>query len=370
MKGNKMKKQLISVSFAVVAVVQFSGCGGSSSGSKDEIAPSFTNKQVSFDVNESTTKMVNLTSDDANAVFSGVGVLGSTLTFKAPLVDADVQTKITVTAKDKLGNSSTQVFTFNVKDLPVAKLGYVAKIGNKEFTRNGDNLKGPSGLVWQNANSNVTYTYSDAKAYCEGNNYRLPTAVEVLNIVDYEISVDKNDSMIDGDFTTYTGKDAPAVWVDTTTGGNHHYIHLVGGVDVVEIDSNDHSVLCVKGDSDIISPSFSVNGDIITDNNTKYQWSKVNPDQTYTHANAENGCPDNTFSLPNINELRTIYDYGTNKLASDIASVAVTSIWSSTENFKGDSQQFFVIQNGSDISLDVGLDNGVDKRHVTCVKRP
>jgi hypothetical protein len=356
-----MEKRIIYLSL-VVAVAQFSGCGGSSSA--DTTAPKFNSGSYQYPVDEGEIfeiSNLNALTDDAEATFSGNGVIGDVLTFNAPQVDADTNYTIVVTATDKAGNTESQEFTFNVKDVPPeVNLGYVAITGDKDFTDKGNNvLEGPSGLEWKDEVNFVTY--SDAVAACV-NGYRLPTVPEVLNIIDYSSN---QPSMLDSDFSNI----ATAVWTKVN-GATQYYVNLGSGQDVKETNSTaEHFVICVKGDIDTTSPTFTSSDDNVTDSRTGYIWKKITVGDTKTYNEATSACT-GEFNLPNINDLRSIYNYSTYTLPSEIAPAGVTSIWSNTEYPKAANKHYIILDDAdNNSSVDNGLDTGVT-RNVTCVKKP
>ena len=377
-----MKKSLPYISF-VAAVALITGCGGSSGSTTpttDTTAPTFTNTTYQFTVDEGAAINVTLMTNDAGATFSeshnNAVLSGSTLTFTAPQVDTDRNETVSITATDEAGNAVSKNFTFEIKDVPVFVAGYVAAIGDKGFVRTTDDLKGPSGLVWKDTIPDGTMSYSIAQTHCPAD-FRLPTPSEVLDIIDYsDNTIDINASLLDQDFTNNIVNDVndnavvSAIWVDTAgSGGNQHYVHLVGGIDALETNDLNHSVICVKGTKDNTTRGFTVDGNTITDTRTGYKWSKIVLAETSTYTDAAAECPTD-FVLPSINELRSIYDYTNYSFPTEIVPAGVASIWSNTQDPKHIGQYYVIQQNGQDVSMNVGIDNAIDMRHVTCVQKP
>ncbi len=377
-----MKRSLTYVSF-VTAIALFSGCGSSRTTPApppvvDTTAPVFTNTTSLFTVVEGTIAVpVTLTTDDANAIFSedsaNAAISGSTLTFTAPLVNADTPFSVTVTARDAAGNSATKVFTFTVTDVPAAQnYAYVADIGDKDFntTAETDILRGSSGLLWRDVDSAGDVgdlNRTAAITYCGLVGYRLPTRTELLYTLNYDQDhtqpADENNTLLDAQFIN--NADVSTVWTDS----NNYYVHVVGGFDSLDNNLSAHrAVICVQGASEV-DHNITEAGNIVTDNSTGYEWTIVDldPANRDTFATAPGSCPVG-FSLPNINDLRSIFNYTNNTLTEIVPAGNSISVWSSTENSKEADQ--YLIMDLNKPGLPIALADDTEIHYVTCVKKP
>jgi len=377
-----MKKSLLVVS-VVASVVLLSGCGNSGGGSKaDTVAPKFNFSTYSFDTPERKVLKIPLSSgiidNDKNIVYTIVEqsgndasiVEGSKLQFSAgSYKEGSSAYKVKVVATDSAKNASVpQEFIFNIKkDLAnggyALNPNYVAKIGNKNFTKDGGYLKDPSGLLW-NDKVSESMDYVAAKVYCK-DGWRLPTRDEFLNIIDYTKGNSAGTkSLIDSKFT-YSADNLDASWVEATN-SKKFVINHKSGADTQEGIETNNTVLCVYGTK-------------ATTKNTGLEF--TTPDtQSRTYQEAKAFCDGAGYRLPTINELRSAIDYKN----ATISMVTVPNaekenyyIWSSTEwknSDKNDNKKRYFTVHMKDLGLMADIDgngaNGIPITHfTTCVKK-
>ncbi len=386
-----MKKSLPYISL-LVAVALFNGCGGSTAAENvDNTAPLLSSdKYVYENVLEGTNVPVTLISDDLEADFfessSSADIQGSTLTFTAPtfIVGNSNSYTVEVTAKDKVGNeSAVKEFTFTVIEANngtyEADASIVVAIGDKTFTSDGSYLVGPTGLLWEDLDTPLM-TYNAASSYCIGKGFRLPTRFELLNLIDYTNNDGVNTIILDDNLQFPRGTSWAAL-----ENSNYFAVNNVTGADVNVSMSEEHRVRCVKGTIASMH-TFTIddtNNSIVHDTTTGLDWTKIEA-TSRSHGNAQLYCSSlsGSWSLPTINELRSIMDETTNTIPESIASLAIpiTRIWSSTQYLNDSSTQYYTLikdyDNRDTSVLSEGLSftdmNNIEQNitlFVTCTKR-
>jgi len=352
-----MKKSFIYISL-VVAGALFNGCGGSST-PVDNIAPSLTSdKYVYENVLEGTDVRVTLISDDLEADFfetsSLANIQGSTLTFTAPsfVVGGANSYSVKVTAKDEAGNESPpKEFTFTVSENNTetyeANRSIVAPVGDKTFTSEGAYLVGPTGLLWVDEVSDLM-TYNDAETYCtnRGTDFRVASRTELLNTINYELDGTESVSLLDEDFSISRAGNVASSWASSEN-GKYYIVNNFSGVDANVSATDLHRVRCVKGTS-AGRHTFRESGTNFIDNDTGLEWRVIDVTQAKF---VDFVCPDG-FNIPTINQLRSIYDYDTGRLNSDIAPMDSGTIWSSTEwTNKVGTKAYYIMLNEKTTSI-------------------
>ncbi len=368
-----MKKSLVYLSLATILAISI-GCGGDSSTPPpdttpvDTTAPIITNANNTFSIEELKVGTITLTSNEANTTFSENStdstINAQTLTFTAPtyIDGGENNYTVSVTATDSSGNASSKDFIFSVTQKVIvsnydANASYIAIVGNKTFVNDGGNLKGPSGLLWRNT-AKEAVTYSDAQAYCSGD-WRLPLKTELMNLMDYTKGDASGGSyLLDDDFTVIINEGLSTSWAD---GGI--IVNYKSGVEGGDNTIN-HSVLCVAGDSADEAHQLS-NTNPVKDDTTNLEWQVIDPQfgKTIDDATAQCIAP---WSLPTINQLRSVVDYSTNKIPYITTADANYSIWSSTEYLNNNRDSYFKIDLGNGAVVNVDDDNQTHR--VTCVK--
>lgn len=394
-----MVKSFLTLSMVASIALFTVGCGSSNSNSgpttvADTSGPVFTNNTTLFHVVEGASKTIELNATDTSepVLFSipatpNFALNGKTLTFSAPTYEdnASNEYNITVEAKDSLNNGSSKTFSFIVD--PKKASSEIVATGDKNLTVSGDSITGPAGLEWLNDNAPIM-TYEDAVQYCQDAGYRVARRDEILNLMNYETPHDTatgkrtlEDEFVNSASTSWAAK------VDNT----FFSVNLNSGADGIEADgSATYSVLCTKGRS--ADPhSFKVsdgNSSLIVDQETKLTWTTVavdddsqrraiDPDPADAPAVSQQPAADYCpvgFRLPSINELRSVVDYSSNSVNTDIIpSSADTAkkviVWSSTEDQTHTSaiaKNFHIEATNKGI---ISTDPQSTAYFVTCVKR-
>ncbi len=392
-----MVKNSVLISFVAAFALLTIGCGGGGSsttpddgGDNNETnqtvvdtTPPVITTATEFNVTEETNSTVQLTAIDENNITFSIPVTenfdlnDTTLTFSAPSYQTGGVNdyNISVTAKDTANNTATKTLTFHVNQI-VAQV-VVVSTGNKDLLVDGDVVTGPTGLKWLNVDTGIL-NYDDAVAYCadadNGSGYRVARRDEILNLIDYSKGNGVDAKLLEEEFTQFSDKsESWALKVD----GKYFYVNFAAGADGIENDgTTERSVLCVKGNP-APAHTFKVDGNTTLDEATRLEWTNmvfdystrraVNPDvNTVPQETAAEYCPDG-YNLPDIAQLRSIVDYNTNEVNSDIAPTGVSIIWSATEDTNnGGIDKNYILDTNSSI---IRTEETNLTYFVTCVKK-
>ncbi len=235
-----------------------------------------------------------------------------------------------------------------------------------------------TGLKWQNENmNNNKEKWIDAKNYCDGINWRLPTVYELMTITDkgannpaiYNIFTNTQAS----EYWTSTSKidDNTKAWsVDFDKGNNKQNINK----------DNNNSILCTQGEPLKTTLIRDDNRNLVLDKKHGLMWydkadifnSQEEWGDAVIHCNdfKYNGFDD--WRLPNINELYSISDKNRVTPAINDAFKHTTpteytggtiDFWSSTDLFASSDKFQIDFQDGSDSFKPVGTQN-----YVRCIR--
>jgi hypothetical protein len=213
-----------------------------------------------------------------------------------------------------------------------------------------------TGLMWQRAVGPDGYAWADAQAYCAclatggHGDWRLPTRIELLSIVDFT----KGDPAIDGDAFPSTPSDY--FWTSSPVAGTADtawYLYF--------FDGNTHSMgkdatyraRCVRTNGSIIASasSFMAPGDgTVVDGRTMLTWQRDVDPLTRTWTDAKAYCATlalagGGFRLPNMKELQTLIDENAADPAIDAAAFPDTpseSFWTATPLAADATESWFV----------------------------
>jgi len=242
--------------------------------------------------------------------------------------------------------------------------GYYQKGETVSFTRDAATetvTDSVLGLMWQDDSSVSTdeYTFSDAVDYCDGLNmagyadWRLPTMDELEKIRDYgthdtvaafdnKASSWSSTELSSGSFAWYYGRYSSAIM---------QFMSMNGLGDNVDSVNETHAARCVRGSTD---SSNAVNqGDVVFDGKTGLMWQDDEDsnasDISWTDAIAYceslelKGYDD--WRVPNIRELRSIFDYSTKVINSAFEDASDANYWSSTLHSDDAGEESAVIVN-------------------------
>ncbi len=226
------------------------------------------------------------------------------------------------------------------QDAQYAELG---KCKHQSFTINNSIVKdNNTGLEWQQIIPNRTFSWEEAKAYCEDTNYsgyndwRLPTAHELMTIIDHN----QSNPAIDTDYFPNTPS-SYGFWsssiraaYNTEAWGVYNWTHYFGKYEALY-------VRCLRGPvlpETNLSTTLTLNEDkIVTDSTTGLIWQKDYATVNKTWQEALDYCENLDYAgydgwrLPNKNELASLANYGRYNPASDFPDIPSNKFfWSSS----------------------------------------
>ena len=237
-----------------------------------------------------------------------------------------------------------------VTDGSIKDDGYYQAGAVREYIKNKDVVDDTiTGITWEESNHSgeIVLTLREASKYCSdlslnnSNNWQLPTAKELLGLVDYS----KRDPAIDSEFSNInSSSNSIGYWSSSSTsGGFEFWVSFSTGNDHFYItQSNKHYVKCADlSYSNYKEADFSRDSvGIVIDNNSKLWWQDDKVVDAKNWQEAIDYCEASTLGgysdwrLPNINELLSIVDYSASgaKLDKVFKNRVYGSYWSSTSH--------------------------------------
>lgn len=239
-----------------------------------------------------------------------------------------------------------------------------------------------TGLMWQDDTdaASVKEYWDDAKTYCDNkslgdySDWRLPTMKELVTIVDYwryrpaiDDTIFKNVQSYDYWSSVIHSNHTDSAWYINFSSGYGGYRNKT---------DYPKGVRCVRGDS-LPESSFSRDNtsQVVTDETNGLMW-QDNAEAASVKGYWEyaiNYCESLTLGdysdwrLPNINELRSIVDYGKYNPAIDdtiFENVNPAEYWSSTTQYENTNYAWYIYFDGSGDSGDVKDDLELNVRCV------
>jgi len=196
--------------------------------------------------------------------------------------------------------------------------------------QNGTVVDLVTGLMWQRDPNTQGLTHSEAAAYCGGLSlagycdWRLPTYVELLSVVDYSTYVPATDRSAFPNVGGSSGTDEE--WTASGVAANSGDFWTIGfgqGTSHFRSAGGPYDVQCVRGgdgSADAGAPPlrYAIANGTVRDNMTGLTWQQAAPatdagTTNYTWANAEAYCSSLTLTgtgwrTPTIKELETLVD--------------------------------------------------------------
>jgi len=223
--------------------------------------------------------------------------------------------------------------------------GHYKKGEEMEYQDNGDgtvtDLK--TGLMWQQDPPTDSYTWSEAKTYCENleldgyDDWRMPSCKELYSISNFEsgwpylnttyfylATNTKDEQFWTSNYyvgVTVEGGDNAAFGVNHVTGHIKAYAAESGG----PVGGN--KIRAVRGDDYGINEYIDNGDSTITDSSTGLMWAKYDSKNTLDWPNAlvyaenSNLSGNSDWRLPNVKELQSIVDYTKSPSATDADAV-------------------------------------------------
>lgn len=180
--------------------------------------------------------------------------------------------------------------------------------------------------------------YSEATSYCDGlvlggfDDWRLPTRIELLSIVDASIHT----PALNG--AAFPGANSLGHWTRSHSPGNNLEIWLVyfdkgaAGTDFA-LNDRHFPVRCVRSPgASSASPRYTTTADTVHDNSTQLTWQKVPSPSVKNWTNAQSYCAA-PWRLPTLAELNTLVDTSRTNPAIDLNAFPNTTadyVWTST----------------------------------------
>ncbi|MEU4691862.1 DUF1566 domain-containing protein [Actinoplanes sp. NPDC023714] len=169
-----------------------------------------------------------------------------------------------------------------------------------------------TGLVWQREVAPKTYTFTQAKAYCDdlgldGGGWHLPTRVELTSIVDHSRSGPAIDpKAFPGTPPRFFWTSTP--WAVTKTPLRAWIINFYEGLaSNGAFQDGEFNVRCVRSVSGSGKPAYIVADGRVTDPQTGLTWQRATSAEM-TAAEATAYCADRGWRLPTVRELSTTVD--------------------------------------------------------------
>jgi hypothetical protein len=183
-----------------------------------------------------------------------------------------------------------------------------------------------TGLLWQRADSEITYTQEDAATYCSALSldglvgWRLPSLIELVSIVDFSHLQPSIDTAVFGG--TYANWNYLSSSAYPNNPGSAYCLSFVRGDSFTDVSPA--SVRCVHGDIAAPPDHYSISSGIVRDNATKLEWQQVTPGQAMSWSSAVTYCQTLTLDgtgwrLPTVQELQTILDHASPSQGSMMA---------------------------------------------------
>jgi hypothetical protein len=257
------------------------------------------------------------------------------LIYRAPQSAGGADQSLIVKAIDADGKESNPLtLSFHTVSSSIIPTISVLKTGaddggvgkDRNFSRDNDgNVIDSYGNVWENTlegKSLASNIYLTAKNRCEvkrlinfGSNWRVPTAGELLNLIDY--SKVSGSSMLDDVFDNIN----LTTWVESDE--NRYFVVSQSTGLLQEVNFTDrYPIRCInapKSEVNHIISTDKINLQATTDFSTGLQWSKMTADSFRkilddVNQSAAEYCTqyDNAsgWRLPNINEIRSVVENG------------------------------------------------------------
>jgi hypothetical protein len=174
-----------------------------------------------------------------------------------------------------------------------------------------------TGLTWQKHALGTALTWQEAMDACDAltlgakDDWRLPTRMELVSILDY----DKTDPATDSDAFPATKHDYYwASSVAVAAPNRHWQVDFSQGSVFPEDSAQKYYARCVRGKTKVPPTHYTAGTGVVTDNYTHLMWEMPKPGVKETLAEAKFRCENldlggaTDWRLPSMNELQTLVD--------------------------------------------------------------
>jgi hypothetical protein len=365
-------------SLTMIAAVGCSSKGGGGGGGGDTTAPSVPTGLTSAVISASQISLAwGASTDDAGV--TGYKVYRDGTYLKSATTTTALDSGLTsstqycyqVSAYDAAGNESNKslqacataitVATFKMPDTGQTQ-SYTNTFGEDHdysinppsYTDNGngtitDNV---TSLIWQKQDDGVAKTWADAITYCDNltlggqTDWRLPSRLELVSIVDYGTY---SSSYIN---TTYfPGTIAPTYWssIENANYALNAWAVWYGTTSQEILKTDALYARCVRGGQSIVLSLTDNGNDTVTDNTTHLIWHQHDSSTELSWEDAISYCEASTLAgyndwrLPNIKELATIVSETSQAGIVTPFHINWSMNWSSTTNtsYTADAWTFY-----------------------------
>ncbi len=241
-----------------------------------------------------------------------------------------------------------------------------------------------TGLMWQRSASGSTVTQAAAATACKNNklggyaDWRLPTVLELVSIVDYTATSPSVDA------AAFSGTSSNLYWTSTPLASrpsNGWYVSFAQGATNFVDATVANLARCVRTALNMAASCyapgarFTVDSGLVTDASTGLVWQQAVSMTTVTWAAGKASCDalGAGFRLPSLKELQTIVDYGTAYPgpgpAIDPTAFPATPIggyWTSSP-VSGSTSTFWMVRFDNGDTASTTIVNATDVRYVRCV---
>ena len=349
----------------ILTAFLFIGCGDSGSGSS---AFELSTNSSEYIVVEGMKKDVRLNSNRENVTFEFVDkseapdteLNNGVVEYRSPQNSGEEDQKIIVKAVDSKGDESQPLtLSFQTVSSNISVTRGILKTGSNDgnagvdrnFIENSDgNIIDPFGNIWENRleeKSLENKLYINAKNRCDilrlinkGTQWRVPTADEMLNLMDYSKASGSSmldDTFVDINLTSWVSSNDGRYLVVTQSNGLVQEMSFLDKYPVrcinASINEDKHIVSTNRyNDRETVDFSTGLQWSAMTDNSLRKIVDDVNQTAAEYCSEYDNASG---WRLPNINEVRSIIENGTistNILGNYTIIVSSTPYNNSDEN--------------------------------------
>ena len=235
----------------------------------------------------------------------------------------------------------------------------------------------PNGGTWNNA-----VAFCDSIDTEDGREWRLPTAKELMSIIDSGSSYPAvRDAYFRSVFSSYNSYWSATYFLNSKTGEDEVLIMDIGyghlKYDSYGKEEGNNNFACVSGEEYGVAGTFTTQnisgGSVVTDSATDLMWTAATQNdlswqRALTYCENLNYAGYTDWRLPNRNEFATILDYSSFTSKSSFPNINAINYWTSTSAVTyGGSSGAFIIDVAGGTMVAVG-ETGVTSAAVLCVR--